>query len=477
VREHRTQAGNLIYYATRAELERLPGYRGNDQRGRARCPIHNSNNPTTLAIDWGTGWAHCFSCGDAFAIRVEDHPDAILPDDRGVKIKHPRDNVPQARQNAPESTKAPTRQQSPSDALATLERDLAGAASALPGSPGAAYLAGRGIPLDVAQSLGLGWGAAPIAGKLAGRVIFPLTDPAGRVTSAYGRALDDRTKPKYDTLPRDAGYRKTLFNGGAIAQAKRTGAPLVIVEGPMDAAACVAAGIPLTVAICGASYAHPADFYGLDTVILALDSDETGQEKRGALFLDLIMRGVRVLPLPAAALGACKDLGEYWQTHRAMPIQLAADVIGPHMRGIGTLGQAATRDPAPATPVAERIEGGAFWRDPAPDPAPDPRSAAPSIECDPFAGATPTARELAERGAEVERRRWESRPDLPAELIADAEADAADLAQDATRLADFEAEIDRERARLETDDPDLLRAAEYAIELARAAFDHLHLGA
>jgi hypothetical protein len=79
MREHWTAAGKLIYYAMRSELESLPGYRGNDRQGRACCPIHNGDNPTALSIDWATGWAHCFACGDAWAIRVEDHPDAIRP--------------------------------------------------------------------------------------------------------------------------------------------------------------------------------------------------------------------------------------------------------------------------------------------------------------------------------------------------------------------------------------------------------------
>jgi len=73
--EHVSRNGNTIYYASRQELEALPGYRGNDRTGRACCPIHAGDNPTALAIDWATGWAHCYACGDAWAIRVADHLD------------------------------------------------------------------------------------------------------------------------------------------------------------------------------------------------------------------------------------------------------------------------------------------------------------------------------------------------------------------------------------------------------------------
>jgi len=68
--EYTSRAGNTIWYASREELERLPGYRGNDRKGRACCPTHNGDNPTALAIYWETSWASCWSCGNAWTIRV-----------------------------------------------------------------------------------------------------------------------------------------------------------------------------------------------------------------------------------------------------------------------------------------------------------------------------------------------------------------------------------------------------------------------
>jgi len=302
MREHRATSGRLIYYARRAELEALPGYRGNDRQGRACCPIHHGNNPTALTINWLTGWAKCWHCGDAWSIRVEDHPDAVpVPNRYRTRTQPPPD------------------EHDPHQLRAKLEASIRKAVEALPASPGALYLETRGISLDVARDLRIGWGTA---GKLAGRVIFPLCAPDGLATSAIGRAIDERTKPKYKTLASDDGYVKTLFNGGAIAQAKRTGQPIVVVEGPLDAVACVAARIPLTVALCGAAYAHPEHFSGLQTVILTLDADDAGQAARGGLWLELTARGIEVLVLPAAALDGAKDLGEYWQRHRTLPRQL-----------------------------------------------------------------------------------------------------------------------------------------------------------
>lgn len=322
MREHRTKAGNPMYYASRAELEALPGYRGNDRQGRACCPIHTGDNPTALSINWATGWARCFSCGDAWAIRVEDHPDAFQQ--RGNDSTAP----PQLLHNRPRRDE---QQQRDTDVLQDgLERAITGAMDALPASPGSAYLEARGIQLDVALELGIGWGTR---GALAGRVVFPLCDPDGYPTSAIGRRIHetaDRHNPKYKALDGKAGYIKTLFNGGAVAYARHTGHPLIIVEGPLDAAACVAAGLPLTVAIGSTSYAHPDHFADLSTVILALDSDAAGREGRRRLWLELSGRGIEVLSLPAAALDGCKDLGEYWQRHRTMPSQLMARAMGPH---------------------------------------------------------------------------------------------------------------------------------------------------
>ncbi len=304
MREHRAKSGKLVYYATRRELEALPGYRGNDRKGRACCPIHNGDNPTALAVDWETGWASCWSCGDAWSIRVEDHPDT-----RPVPNQY--QSAPANTSTAPRRGDAGAHDARPGEhdraALrANLATAIATAVERLPGSPGETYLTGRGIPLDVAQALRIGWATT---GTLAGRVVFPLCGPDGLATSATGRATDDHTRPKYKALPSDDGYIKTLFNGGVIAQAKRTGHPLIVVEGPLDAAACVAAGLPLTVALCGAAYAHLEHFSGLQTVILALDADDAGQDARRALWLDLTARGIDVLVLPASALAGAKDLG------------------------------------------------------------------------------------------------------------------------------------------------------------------------
>ena len=99
------------------------------------------------------------------------------------------------------------------DQLAELRTRLELAAAALPGSPGAAYLERRRIPLELAARHGLGWATV---GKLRGRVVFPLTNPEGVATSATGRAVDPDLESRYRALPA-VDYPKGWFNAAAIA--------------------------------------------------------------------------------------------------------------------------------------------------------------------------------------------------------------------------------------------------------------------
>jgi hypothetical protein len=66
--------------------------------------------------------------------------------------------------------------------------------AALPGSRGEAYLQQRGIPLVLAQQLGVGYTAPdtwPHAARdwCGGRVVFPHTMPDGSLVNLYGRVV------------------------------------------------------------------------------------------------------------------------------------------------------------------------------------------------------------------------------------------------------------------------------------------------
>lgn len=377
MREHLSTSGRLIYYAPRHELEGLPGFHptAGGRKARACCPIHRGDNREALEVDWATGWGHCFRCGDAWAIRVEDHPDTA-------------GYAPTARQDRSGRAKPPKRSTDTpkpisDDLRARLQLACAQAAGRLAGSPGAAYLAGRGIGLETAGALGLGWVPPAARSPLRGRVVFPLTDPDGRPVSATGRAIAPEAAPKYRALAANDGYGRGLCNGGALAVARQTGRPVVVVEGPMDCAACVAGGVPLTVATGGVAVPPVEWFAGVPAVLIAWDADGAGQDRRRALMLALMAAGIPCRALAAAQLEGCKDLAEFWQLHRRMPPAVLIWATGPHMPPARTNPNnpdtrkgdtGAAVDPLAALTAAQ-LE--ALWADddaPIPDPLPWRRS-------------------------------------------------------------------------------------------------------
>jgi hypothetical protein len=422
--EYTSRNGNTIWYATRQELERLPGYRGNDRKARACCPVHAGDNPTALDIDWGSGWAHCFVCGDAWAIRVGEPPQTGAG---------PGKTTPRAQRapDAPERTHGPkTTPDTPAPnpaALARLQVLSQAWGEAYAGSPAAEYAQSRGIPDDIAAALG--WGYVSDNPYLRAHHLFiPYTDPAGQLTGGAGRALDRTTHPKYLNLRKADGYTKTLVNGAAIAQARATRKPLVIVEGPFDAGACLAGGVPYVVALNGAT-ARPAWFAGIPRVFLGFDADDAGREA--------VARFRRTVPVHAAsfdadALEGSKDLGEFWQTHGRLPAALIAA--------------------ASSQPDISQSD-------------PEPAQAEPSAPAPAWLG--PTLAELQARTAEAERYARLAVDDLPADIREEAETLGAELAADPEEAYRFMGQLLEREHTLAAEDH---RAAWHALRCAVTAW-------
>ncbi|MGI8404845.1 MAG: toprim domain-containing protein, partial [Thermomicrobiales bacterium] len=277
--------------------------------------IHNGDNPTALEIDWGTGWASCFACGDAFSIRIGDPPQT-----GAYRHDSTRAQRPERLQDAPERAQSrKTRNTLTADpnALERLHSLVALWADAYATSPAAEYVRDRAIPDHIAQRLG--WGYVSDNAYLSRhRLFIPYTDPAGKMTGGAGRALDTITTPKYKCLRNADGYAKTLVNGGAIAQARAARMPLVIVEGPFDAAACLAGGVPYVIALNGVAV-RAEWLAGIPHVFLANDADPAG--------LEVVERFRRTVPVAcssfaADALEGCKDVANYWATHDSLPVAL-----------------------------------------------------------------------------------------------------------------------------------------------------------
>ena len=363
--QHTTPDGKMIYYMSRAELERLPGYRGSRDTARSGCPIHGGDSHSAFQVDYRTGWGHCFKCGDEWSVRVEDHPDTKLPKDhptyaltgRKPNTAPPtleslqRDRVTQKQQTGPgRGLGSPqTRETGESththaiDAQRRLQAQIPAAMDALPGSPGEAYLETRGIDLDTARALQIGWmpnyprwNSAGTHQRPEPSIVLPYTGPDGEIVGATGRTIRPGEKIRYYALPESRGYHPALFNGRAISQAIESGHPLLIVEGPLDAAAAYAAGYPLTVGIGSTSYKRWEHFAGVERAILFLDNDPSGVEARSRAYASLVEYVPDVRVFTPAALQAIlegeKDFGGYWQRYRHMPSILGGIITGPHMQ-------------------------------------------------------------------------------------------------------------------------------------------------
>jgi DNA primase len=114
------------------------------------------------------------------------------------------------------------------------------------------------------------------------RVMFPISDLAGKVVAFGGRALDKDAPAKYLNSPETPLFHKgaTLYNGAAARQAAHRGAPVIAVEGYVDVIAMVTAGYAATVAPLGT--ALTGDQLALlwkmaDEPVLCFDGDAAGR--------------------------------------------------------------------------------------------------------------------------------------------------------------------------------------------------------
>jgi len=114
------------------------------------------------------------------------------------------------------------------------------------------------------------------------RVMFPITDLAGRVVAFGGRALDKDAPAKYLNSPETPLFHKggMLYNGAAARAAAHQGAPVIAVEGYVDVIAMVTAGFAATVAPLGTALTE--DQLALlwkmaDEPVLCFDGDAAGQ--------------------------------------------------------------------------------------------------------------------------------------------------------------------------------------------------------
>jgi Toprim domain-containing protein len=314
---------------------------------RALCPFHGSDRQRSLRVQVHSGRFVCFACGAWGYMatarerwREEQQRQVAMqrPPTRQQRVL-PRRQPPPKLPNRPaavvkQRAAEPSVPRVPAPERAALAEHLVAFQAALPGSRGEAYLQQRGIPLALAQQLGVGYAAPgtwPHAARdwRGGRVVFPHTMPDGRLVNLYGRAVGTAEQvPKvlrHDHLPGTKGY----FNAVALHTGE---SPLWVCEGAFDALALLAAGVPRVVAIFGVQGWCWAWAREIRALVFALDADAAGQQQWQALARQAVLRGKQVAVLPEAAYGGRKDVSEAW----------AAGVLG--LGGAGADGKG-TRGP------------------------------------------------------------------------------------------------------------------------------------
>jgi len=297
---------------------------------RALCPFHGSDRQRSLRVQVQSGRFVCFACGawgymETARVQWREEQQRQAAFQRPPARRRPR--MPNRRKPPPPRASPPVAaaRQRPAEPPASrapvsgrpdLAQQLAAFQAALPGSPGAAYLQQRGIPLALAQQHGVGYAAPgtwPHAARdwRGGRVVFPHTTPEGHVVNLYGRAVGTAEHvPKatrHDHLPGTKGF----FNATALLAGLE---PLWVCEGAFDALALLVAGVPRVVALFGVQGWRWDWVREVRELVFALDADPAGQQQWRQLARQAALRGKRVAVLPAAAYGGCKDISDAWAT-------------------------------------------------------------------------------------------------------------------------------------------------------------------
>lgn len=275
---------------------------------RFSCPLSTCAGKKTdsahrsMAVNSRTGAYHCHRCG----------ADGKLTEYWTERNKRPRindRNTARARMraafglnSAPDPLPAPnTSSAADPPPSAEWKQNLHGLRP-LARTPGAEYLAGRGIPADIADRAGAKYTTdyhdAPA-------VVFPLRDISGNLMAAQGRRLDPNAKPKAITA---GSMKEGVFQTPGALDADI----LVITEAPIDALSLAACGLP-AVALCGTTLrpwlARAAAFR---TVWLAFDADEAGDKAVVTWTAELSKYGADIKRLrPAGG----KDWNELLITH------------------------------------------------------------------------------------------------------------------------------------------------------------------
>jgi DNA primase len=304
------------------------------RRGRSAtglCPFHAEKTPS-FTVSEERGFFHCFGCGEhgdvfAFVMKTESLP---FPD--AVRRVAERFGMPVPEEAGPRRATSPLAAVNLA-AAAFFQRELA----APGGARARAYLTERGLDAETIQRFGVGYApgagealarhlrasgtptedaltvglllrrdrpgnGGPVFDRFRDRVMFPITDPTGKVIAFGGRILPDRPAsgdppPKYMNSPESPIFHKgqTLYGLVQAREAIRARGRALVVEGYLDVIALAQAGIGEVVAPLGT--ALTADQLRVlrrhtDGVIACFDGDTAGRRAAARSFPTFLEAGL-----------------------------------------------------------------------------------------------------------------------------------------------------------------------------------------
>jgi DNA primase len=336
----------------------------NGQNFSGLCPFHSEKTPS-FAVHPVKQIYHCFGCGvggDVFKFVMEmdkcDFMEAVraVADKCGIAIPRSRESSPEERREQQQRT---TLIELHREAATFFARQL----EATPeGKAARGYLNDRGLSVEAIATFGLGY--APSGGdvllrhlkakypekliELAGlasrdpsgrshdrfrrRIIFPISNEAGKVVAFGARALGDDL-PKYLNSPETPIYIKStvLYHLDRAKEPIRRADAAILVEGYMDTIAVAVTGITNVVASCGTSLTETqVKLISRFTrrIVVNYDPDTAGQaatERSLAILLEHNC-DVRVLALPGG-----KDPDTFIRTEGAAAYRKLLEAAPPYL--------------------------------------------------------------------------------------------------------------------------------------------------
>lgn len=286
----------------------------------ARCPFHPDTRPSFYVYPDGY---HCFGCG--FHGSIID----FVARAEAVEWREALDLLSGGYLGAPRAVQAPAaaeERQPSTEELAAVHAAWEACREHLHARRSREYLARRGVPLEAAEALGLGYWAPGVAARLEalglveaalsvgllrrrrpregseapagywepfrGRLVIADLSRGGEARWLTGRAADDITQPKYLNV----SLPKPILGLELVE-----GDELILVEGPLDWVAARAMGLPAA-ATLGAhiSRLRLTALARFRRVYLLLDADEAGRKAAQELAKALGRRAV-IVPLPKGA--------------------------------------------------------------------------------------------------------------------------------------------------------------------------------